>query len=46
MQETSVQSLIWEDPIFHEQLSLCATTTEPVLDRTEAATTEASARLS
>ena len=31
MQETQVQSLIWEDPTSMEQLSLCTTTIEPVL---------------
>ena len=29
MQETQVWSLVWEDPHATEQLSLCATTTEP-----------------
>ena len=31
MHETWVQYLIWEDPTYHEQLSLWATTIEPVL---------------
>ena len=39
MQETWVQSLIWEDPQAAEQLSLC-TSTEPVLWSPGAATAE------
>ena len=31
MQGTRVQALVWEDPTSREQLSPCATTTEPVL---------------
>ena len=40
MQETQVQSLIWEDPRAAEQLSPWATTVEPVLQSLGAATAE------
>ena len=41
MQGTRVQALVREDPTCTEQLSPCATTTEPVLWSPQATTTEA-----
>ena len=41
MQGTRVQALVWEDPTCVEQLSPCATTTEPALQSPRATTTEA-----
>ena len=41
LQETWVWSLIWEDPTYLEQLSLCTTNTEPVSQSLGALTTEA-----
>ena len=40
MQETWVQSLIWEDPICRRAARPCTTTTEPVLQSLGAETTE------
>ena len=40
MQETWVQSLLWKIPHATQQLSPCATTSEPVLDGLGDATTE------
>ena len=40
MQGTQVQSLVWEDRHAAEQLSSCATTTEPVCHNTEARVTQ------
>ena len=41
MHETWIQYLIWEDPTHHKQLSLWATTVEPVLWSPGVATPEA-----
>ena len=40
MQKTCVQSLIWKIPHAAKQLSLCTTTTEPLLQSTGGTTTE------